>query len=76
MSQPYSSGCAEVGDAHPGPGARSYAQAQSWPPSPAPAKHSPVVESTAGFPFNTAAVAAVVAAIVHEGWKPGKQMWW
>lgn len=49
-------------------------QAHSWPSSSAPAKHSPDVETTAGFPFNSA-VAAVAAAIVGEGWKPGKQMW-
>lgn len=72
MSQPYNSDCAEV-CTPPGAGEGLSMQAHSWPSSCAPAKLRPDVENTAGFPFNSA-VAAVVAAIVGEGWKPGKQM--
>lgn len=70
VSQLYNSYCAEVCTS-PGAGEGLSVQAHSWPSSSAPAKHSPDVETTAGFPFNS----AVAAAIVGEGWKPGKQMW-
>jgi len=75
MSQPYNSGSAEVCCAPEGAEAGSSVQAPSWPPSSAPAKHSPAVASRAGFPSHGAGLAAGVAAIIHEGWETGKQMW-
>lgn len=48
-----------------------------WMIGPALIKHIPAVESTAGFPVNSAVdavLAATAAAISCEGWNPGKQV--